>query len=83
METIALDQELTVEITYLGMEDELHVWDFKFIDNGDTILVPVKYKTDSPDARTSLDILLNDTGSVDVDLTKVHWWYTSVLDAFK
>jgi hypothetical protein len=80
---IDLDEDLTVEVTYIGVDGNWHVWNFKFKNDGDVICSLVKYKTTSPDARTSLDILLDDRESVECDWTAVTWWYGSLWEALK
>jgi hypothetical protein len=79
---ITLDEDFIVEIKYKGVDGDLHVWDYKFRDEGKVIAALVNYKTASPDAKTSLDILLADTGAIEVDLTEINWYFTSIFDAF-
>jgi hypothetical protein len=70
---VTIDDELYIDSIFIGEQDGQYVWDFNVVLDEDVIAYFVKYESQSGDVKEAVEQLLNDTGPVNNDMTKVVW----------
>jgi hypothetical protein len=67
---VQLDTDYYIETFYKG--DQL--WDCNVVDDGDTLAYIVNYRSKWMNPEKVVEQLLNDTGDVETDDSKVYWY---------